>query len=365
MQSNSSSWFFGLAALFLAACLVLGLWLGQLFVPKPVIGVLRFEGIIEFTSAQYLIEVMDKARQDESVAGVVVEILSPGGFATSSESIYFSMLQLRQEKPLVVYIDGLAASGGYYMAAAANRIYAPPAANIGNVGARGMHPSDPFLAPMEMSTGPYKLFGGSRFDRIHQLELVGGAFVESVAHQRQNAEVNPLKLDVNELAEARIYVGSEAAALGLIDFEGAHSDAVLGAAELAGVSEYDVVDLAKHVGVASPNQPQFAANSATGINPGAFVEQVQELVAQAPSETIYFLDSRIPLTAYDPASDVEAHLLALRAAEVNPVGAIPNQKLINKAVNQAANKAARPSLVDQQQSESIPSFLNNLISQGE
>ena len=64
MQSNSSSWFYGLAALFLAACLVFGIWLGQLFVPKPVIGVLRFEGIIEFASAQYLIEVMDKARHE-------------------------------------------------------------------------------------------------------------------------------------------------------------------------------------------------------------------------------------------------------------------------------------------------------------
>lgn len=352
---STSFWFYTITGLFLVACLAAGLWLGQFFVPKPVVGVLRFEGIIDFVSAQHLIEVMDEARQDESVAGVVVEILSPGGYATSSESIYYSMLQLRQEKPLVVYIDGLAASGGYYMAAASNRIYAPPAASVGNVGARGMQPSDPLIAPEELSTGPYKLFGGSRFDRIHQLELVGDAFVQSVAHQRQNAEVNPLKLSVEELAEARIYVGSEAAALGLIDFEGAHSDAVLAAAELAGVTNYDVVDLAEHVGVEPPMQPQFAArNNPVGVQPGAFFDEVQALVAQAAPDTIYLIDSRIPLTAYAPESDVEAHLLALRAADINPISALPNQGAINKAVNQTRNN---PSLA--------PSMLESLIPQGQ
>ncbi len=352
---SSSFWFYTITGLFLAGCLALGLWLGQIFVPKPVVGVLRFEGIIEFNSAQYLIDVMDRARQDESVGGVVVEILSPGGFATSSESIYYSMLQLRQEKPLVVYIDGLAASGGYYMAAASNRIYAPPAANIGNVGARGTQPSDPFIAPQELSTGPYKLFGGSRFDRIHQLELVGNAFVQSVAHQRKNAEVNPLKLDVEELAEARIYVGSEAAALGLIDFEGAHSDAVLATAELAGLTNYEVVDLAEHLSIEPPMQPQFSArNNPAGIQPGAFLEEVQALVAQAPPDTIYLLDSRIPLTAFSPESDVEAHLLSLRAADINPMSAMPNQGLINKVLNQSRSD-----------SSSAPTMLKNLFPRGE
>lgn len=352
---SSSFWFYAVVGIFLAGCMAAGLWLGQLFVPKPVVGVLRFEGIIEFNSAQYLIDVMDKARQDESVAGVVLEILSPGGFATSSESIYYSMLQLRQEKPLIVYIDGLAASGGYYMASAANRIYAPPAASIGNVGARGMQPPDPFIAPQELSTGPYKLFGGSRFDRIHQLELVGNAFIQSVAHQRRNAEVNPLKLDIHELAEARIYVGSEAAALGLIDFEGAHSDAILAAAELAGLTNYDVVDLAEHVGVEQTMPSQFASRRySAGIQPGAFVDEVHSLVTQASPDTIYLLDSRIPLTAYAPESDAEAHLLAIRAADINPISAMPNQRLINRALGQKNSGSVV-----------APAMLKNLIPQND
>ncbi|MEM7133296.1 MAG: S49 family peptidase [Chloroflexota bacterium] len=326
------------AVLFLVGCLVLGVWLGQRNVPKPVIGVLRFEGIIEFASAQYLIEVLDTARQDDRVAGVVLEILSPGGFATSSESVYYSMLQLRQEKPLNVYIDGYAASGGYYMAVASNQIFAPASANIGNVGARGMQPPDPSIAPLELSTGPYKLFGGSRFDRIHQLELVGEAFVTSVVNQRQRSAVNPLKLSQDELAEARLYVGSEAVALGLIDFEGAHTDAILSAAELAGVREYEVVNLPEFLNVPLPyGQPMVRSRG------GSFEKEAQHLVATAPPDAIFLLDSRIPLGHYSDSPDVETHLLALRNVDRNPSYSSPQQ---------SSNVSA-------------PRFLNALSPQGE
>lgn len=336
---RSDSWVYGLAVLFLAACLLFGLWLGQLIVPKPKIGVLRFEGIIEFSSAQYLIEVLDAARQDDSIAGVVVEILSPGGFATSSESVHYSMLQLRQKKPLNVYIDGLAASGGYYMAVASNEIYAPPSAAIGNVGARGMQPSDPIIAPLELSTGPYKLFGGSRFDRIHQLELVGEAFVNNVVNQRTKSAANPLQMTAAEVAEARIYVGSEAVALGLIDYEGAQTDAILSVANLAGVSDYDVVNLPDYLGISSPFEQPLASRSF-----GSFESQVQELVSLAPPESIFLLDSRIPLAEYAVSPKIERHLLALRRLDMNPVDSGIREEL---------------------SPEVLPSFLRSLVPQGD
>ena len=132
------------------------------------------------------------------MAGVVLEVLSPGGYATSSESIYYTLLRLRQQKPLVVVVDGMAASGAYYMAVAANRIYAPPSSEIGNVGTRGSRPDDPALAPNELSSGPYKISGGSRFEKIHQLELTGQAFVDNVVSQRSKSQLNPLKLTAAE-----------------------------------------------------------------------------------------------------------------------------------------------------------------------
>ena len=297
-----------LGILFLVLCLIGGLALSEQTAPKPVIGVLRFAGVIDFDTADYLINVLDVARKDDSVAGVVMEILSPGGYSTSSESIYYSMLRLRDEKPLVVYVDGLAASGGYYMAVAGNRIYAPPSANLGNVGARSMQPEDPVLFPDELSTGPYKLSGGSRFDSIRQLELVRDSFLGNVVQQRQNAAVNPLNIPPEEVGEARLYLGSEAVAVGLADLAGGRSDAILGAAELAGITDYDVVDLAEHEGV-EPPQP-------IGVS---FAAQAAALAQQAPPETVFLLDNRIPLAHSLSASQVEAHLLSLRDADMNPV----------------------------------------------
>jgi len=303
---RADSWEYVIGAVFLMICLAVGIGLNREVNPKPAIGVVRFEGVIDFDTADYLINVFDAAQKDERIAGVVLEILSPGGFATSSESIYYAMLQLRERKPLVVYIDGLAVSGGYLIAVASNRIYVPPSARLGNVGARTLQPGDPAILPEELSTGPYKLSGGSRFDQIRQLELVGMAFAGSVVQQRSNAAANPLQIGLQDVAEARIYLGSEAVALGLADFEGGRSDAIAGAAELAGLTDYQVVDLPDRLGLEPPlpAAPSFAA-------------VVQGLFDQALPDTIFLLDSRISLAGYADPTRLDAHLLSLRAQDHN------------------------------------------------
>ena len=307
------AWEYALAALLLALCLIGGLYLARgsglpdLAGGGANVGVVRFEGEIDFASADALITLLEAARRDGSVRAVVLELLSPGGYATSSESIFYTLLRLRQEKPLVVVIDGMAASGGYYMAAAANRVLAPASAYVGNVGTRGGRPSDPSIAPDELSSGPYKLEGGSRFDQVHQLDLVARAFIENVASQRAASPVNPLKLSVEELSEARLYLGSEALALGLIDGEGGRTDGILAAAQLAGLSNYEVVDLPAYLGLLPP-PAESSSGPHTGESEPGQVSTVQisadaivsrqdaaGLVAGALPGTIYALDSRIAL----------------------------------------------------------------------
>lgn len=306
-----------LGTIFVLACLLIGVGWSQQLDTGPVIGVLRFEGTIDFETADYLIDVMDAARQDEGVAGVVLELLSPGGYATSSESIFYSMLRLRETKPLVVYIDGLAVSGGYYMAVASNRIYVPPSASLGNVGARTLGPDDPAIVPEELSTGPFKLNGGSRFDQIRQLELVGRAFAGSVHQQRANATDNPLQISLEEIQEARIYMGSEAVALGLADYEGGRTDAILGAAELAGLDDYRVVELEEYLALAPPMEEVPALESS-----------VQSLIESALPNTIFLLDSRISLTPAVEHSAVNEYLLSLRAPEIAPSDWEPSSRSV-------------------------------------
>ncbi len=302
-----------LAALFLALCLTLGLLLGRWVAPQPAIGVVRFDAPIDFVTAEQIITVLDEARRDPTIEGVVIEILSPGGYATSSESIFYSMLQLREEKPLVVSIDALAASGGYYMAVAGNRIFAPSSAYVGNIGSRGGRPTDPKLSPFELSTGPYKLTGGSRFDRIRQLDLVGGAFVQNVVHQRQNSPYNPLTIEPEAVAEARIYLGSEALAIGLIDDEGGTSDAILAAAELAGLgTDFATVNLLERYDIQIvPPLPEFTLLDGSRASLD-MQDYIREMVETAPPDMIYLLDERLALPAMQETTALRERLMELR-----------------------------------------------------
>ena len=292
-----SAWEYALAAVVLAACLLAGLALADTRTPAPAVGVLRFASEIDFASASHLVDMLEAARRDDGLAAVVLEVSSPGGFATSSESIFYALLSLREAKPLVVVVDGLAASGGYYMAAAGNRIYAPPSSYVGNVGTRGGRPNDPSLASDELSSGPYKLEGGSRFDQIHQLDLVRNSFLTNVVNQRTHAALNPLTLAPEELAEARIYLGSEAVALGIIDGEGGRPEGIKAAAELAGLTSYDIVDVPAYLGM----EPIISGGE-------EMVASAQAMLAAAPPGTIFALDSRIPF----PEAELPANLQHLR-----------------------------------------------------
>jgi protease-4 len=314
----------------LAVCAVVGVLVGQWAAPEPVIGVVRFDGAIDSYTAEPLVNLLESARQDPAVAAVVLEIRSPGGLATSSENIFYSMLRLRAEKPLVVVIDGVAASGGYYMAAAANRIYAPASAYIGNIGSRGPRPQDPYISPDELSTGPYKFSGGSRFDQIYQLDLVKEGFVNNIIAQRLNSPVNPLKLDKRTVEEGRIYLGSEAVAVGLVDLEGARSDGIIGAAEIAGVRRYRVVQLDSYFGVPMPVQIDY-------------METVAQMTENAGPDTVFLLDSRIPLPGMIEGDALEEHMLRLR--DMAPRAPVQlNERTLPDALNVPQPATASPEL---------------------
>ena len=305
----------------LAICLVVGVVVGQWAAPEPVVGVVRFDGAIDFTSADLLVNLLEQARQDPTVAAVVLEIRSPGGLATSSENVFYSMLRLRAEKPVVVVVDGMAASGGYYIAAAANRIYAPASAYIGNIGTRGPRPQDPYISPDELSTGPYKFAGGSRFDQIYQLDLIKEGFVNNVIAQRRTSPVNPLTLDKSTIEEGRLYLGSEAVAVGLIDLEGARSDGILGAAEIAGLRRYRVVQLVDYLNFSFATQPNY-------------METVAEMTRNAGPDTVFLLDSRIALPGMIEGNALEEHMLRLREVAPASIDSVqPN------AINQVKPKA--------------------------
>ena len=212
------------------------------FPGKPQIGVIELPyTVLNEDSAYAISEYLDYARQDDSIKAVVIKLTSPGGGASASEHLYIETRRLRSEKPVVMVMNGLVASGGYMMAMGTSHTYAKTSSLVGNVGVvSSVGPLIPELPPEEVVfSGPHKLSGSSRRDWLGMIDQLKAAFGEMVISERGDK----LLISRDELLEARLYSGVEAVRLGLADEIGSDTDAIQKAAELAGISNYSLVDV--------------------------------------------------------------------------------------------------------------------------
>lgn len=224
--------------------IVLGLALGGLIsvlvIPRPYIATITVSGpILNQAYADDILDMLQYAQRNHRIKAVVLRIDSPGGGASTTEQIYLDVLRLREQKPVVVSIGTIAASGGYYIAAAANFIYAEPTSQIGSIGAFVSLPKPEELEEDIGASGPFKATGGSRRKIIGHLEMVRQEFVDAVRSQRGDR----LKLSEEELSRAEIHVGVESLRYGLIDEIGTRNAAIEKAASLARLKNYGVVEL--------------------------------------------------------------------------------------------------------------------------
>lgn len=190
-------------------------------------------------------ELLREARQDESVSAVVLRVDSPGGSSFASEVIRNEVEAIRAAgKPVVVSMGSVAASGGYWVSMDADRIYATPYTITGSIGIFGMFPTfQRSLDAIGISTdgiGTTPWAGELRADRkmsdemkaMFQLTIENGydEFITGVAKGRD------LDKDyVNSIAQGRIWTGSDALDIGLVDELGNLDEAIAAAAALAGL----------------------------------------------------------------------------------------------------------------------------------
>lgn len=219
--------------------LALGLFMAPRLVPKPQIGVIRLNYDISNATAFEFREQLLFARNDPAIKAVVIVINSPGGTASDSEDLYMDVLAARQDLPVIATVDFLAASGAYYIAAATDAIYAKPGSAIGSIGVISSLPDAPYLEEEVLTTGPYKSFGGTRDGFVRRAETLKFAFLQAVA----NGRGENLKADLDLLSRAEIFDGVRALELGLIDGIISTSEAFDKAAELAGIRNYELVEL--------------------------------------------------------------------------------------------------------------------------
>lgn len=219
--------------------LAVGLYAAPRLVPKPQIGVARLNYEIDGFTTSLLTEQLDYARQHPEIKGILLLINSPGGSAAYSEELYLNLLALREQMPVVASVDLLAASGAYYAAAAADEIYAKPTSTIGSIGVIASLPGAVFIEEEVLTTGPYKAFGGTRDASVRQIERAKFAFLQAV----QNGRGDRLDVPLEFLSRAEVFTGVQALEFGMIDGLVSNDEAIKRTAELAGVSDYDVVEL--------------------------------------------------------------------------------------------------------------------------
>jgi protease-4 len=228
--------------LVIAAALVGGYYLAQALIPTPKIGIINMQAQVGSVLVDVMSREINYASKADDIKAVVLIINSPGGGAASGHDIYYQVRKLRESKPVIASMDGLAASAAYQIGVAANEIYAKPASLIGNVGVIAGQPQPEVISEQFITTGPFKTTGWSPTSFLQKLDLLYADFRDSVVVERSNAP-NPLKLSPNDVATGELWVGVEAKEYGLIDEIGSVLDAIDRAAELANVDNYEVVQV--------------------------------------------------------------------------------------------------------------------------
>lgn len=213
------------------------------------------KGDEELIGSETLSEAISEAREDSSVKAIVLRVNSPGGSALASEVIWRETALAKAVKPLVVSMGDAAASGGYYIAADAHKIVAMPGTITGSIGVFGLLPNMKGFFNEKMGitfdgvkTGKYANFGEATRplsdDEYNILQKgVDNTYdrFKTVVAQGRSMSVEM----VDSIGQGRVWSGTDALAIGLVDELGGLNRAIEIAAELASIEDYTIKNLPK------------------------------------------------------------------------------------------------------------------------
>ena len=225
---------------------VIGIIIFNLLIGIPKVGIITIDTPFLSENVKYdIISMLRYAGDEPSIKAVVINMDSPGGEVSKIEEIYLEVLKLKAKKPVVVSVDSSALSGGYYVASAANFIYVKPSSEIGNIGVISSLPEAWKPDSEQITTGPFKISGKSRKSYAAQVEVVKKGFLMAVVSQRGDK----LTIDSERLSTAEIFLGTEGVKYGLADAVGTGSDAVMKSADIAGIANYDTLNINKALNI--------------------------------------------------------------------------------------------------------------------
>lgn len=230
----------------------------------PAVGVIRVEGPIipgrtdTFSGAagsETVVDLIDQAADDSDIKAIVLRIDSPGGGVVASDEIYQALQRL--EKPVVVSMGTVAASGGYFIAAPSDYIFATPYTITGSIGVISQ-----FITAEELldevgvevvviTSGEVKDFGSFHREMTDEERAYWQSLIDEIYQGFVQVVADGRGMDVervSELANGQVFTGTQALELGLVDEIGYMDDAIDKAAELGEISgEPRVIELAPEV----------------------------------------------------------------------------------------------------------------------
>lgn len=194
-------------------------------------------------------EALQKAVDDDRVKAIVLRVDSPGGSALTSDIIWREVELAKEHKPVVVSMGNVAASGGYYIAAGADKVFAEPTTITGSIGVFGTIPNINVLATnigvnaeqvgTNKNSVGYSVFEpmSDNFRSLVQnsIEETYETFLDRVAKGRKITVAQ-----ADSMAQGRVWSGVDAKKMGLVDALGNLDDAIAAAAELAGIEAYGI-----------------------------------------------------------------------------------------------------------------------------
>lgn len=259
----------------------------------------------ETIGSDKIAETIKEIRTKGKYKAIVLRINSPGGSALASDVMWREITLAKEKMPVVVSMGTLAASGGYYIAAPADKIFALPNTLTGSIGVFGMLVNAQKLLKDKIGVnietvkfGKYADLGSPERPLTadeeaiiqNEIDKVYEDFISKVAQGR-----NLTKQQVDDLAQGRVYSGIEAKQLGLIDEFGGLDDAIKFAAQKAKLSDYRTVNLPELkdplddvIGILSSNaqawylKQQIGAENAEIINKAKKIQHLQGIQMLLP-----------------------------------------------------------------------------------
>ena len=206
------------------------------------IGVVKIEGTI--VESEPIIEKIIKFRKSKNIKAIILRINSPGGMVAPSQEIYQEVKKACREKKVVVSMESIAASGGYYIACTADKIVANPGTLVGSIGViLQIENIEELLSKIGLKreivkSGKYKDIGSMTRPMTKEEEAILQGFSDNIYYQFVDAvaEGRDMKREeVLKIADGRIFTGEQAIKLGLIDRLGNLQDTISMTAEMVGI----------------------------------------------------------------------------------------------------------------------------------